>query len=60
MKWRTMDEQMVRSMHVLEGRLSFDKDLQNREFLWTMVNDTWSNTVGAVNALSTPPTKGKK
>ena len=59
MKWRTMDEQMVRSMHVLEGRLSFDKDLEERKFLWTIVNDTYSNMMDACNLVAQPPNKEK-
>ena len=55
--WRTMDEHMLRSMKVLEDRLSFDKDLGERKFLWTMVNDTYNNLLGTMNTVA--PTKAK-
>ena len=55
--WRTMDEHMLRSMKVLEDRLSFDKDLGERKFLWTMVNDTYNNLLGTMNTVA--PVKAK-
>ena len=55
MKWRTMDEQMVRSMNVLEKRLNWDKDLGERQFLWTMVNDTYGSMMDACNLVAAPP-----
>lgn len=50
------EEQMMRSMRVLEDRLNFDQDLGNRKFLWTMVYDTWQSTLGAYNTI-TPATR---
>lgn len=53
--WRTIDEQMERSMKVLEERLSFDKDLGEKKFLWMIVNDTYNNILGTMNTVA--PTK---
>lgn len=55
MMQHTMDEQMMRSMHVLEDRLSFDKDLGNRKFLWTLVHDTYTSMLNTANTIT--PTK---
>lgn len=55
--WKTTDEHMARSMQVLEERLSFDKDLGERKFLWTMVNDTYNAMLGAYGTIT--PVKPK-
>lgn len=55
--WKTTDEHMARSMQVLEQRLSFDKDITERKFLWTILNDAYNGMLGAYGTIT--PVKPK-